>query len=182
MFRTIGRAETTIHCRVPSSSASTSIVNPGGIFGRSRGSSLALQSGQGIPGTPHAQARGRRRVQQSEGRSSCASQFFLAYVAARHPDIAATEVRHGGAPLLYGYPITRSRTFKPSGDPQNDPPEAAKESDYEEWRRERRLNTPAGRDAYDASLRPEHVAEVLRANAYWEAIRFNPSKPGKGKG
>jgi hypothetical protein len=45
-------------------------LNAGGIFGVSRGSARALQSGQGIPGAPHVQARGWSGVLQSEGRSS----------------------------------------------------------------------------------------------------------------
>jgi hypothetical protein len=33
-------------------------VSPGGIFGGSSGPPLGLQSGHGIPGAPHLQARG----------------------------------------------------------------------------------------------------------------------------
>jgi hypothetical protein len=48
-------------------------VNPVvGSLGCSRGSSRALQTGQGMPGAPQWQARGEGK--QSEGRSLCRSQ------------------------------------------------------------------------------------------------------------
>ena len=86
--------------------------------------------------------------------------------------------------MLYAHPITGSQTFKPSGDPVNDPPERPRESVAEQMRRESGLDTPEGRDARDAWFAerfPDWYRRNVSPNAYYERIRFNPSKPGKGK-
>jgi hypothetical protein len=82
---------------------------------------------------------------------------------------------------LYGHPVSRGATFKPSGDPSRDPPEASKESPDEETRRVLGLDTPEGRDRWDARFSRDHVERCKAENRVWEERRFLQGKSIRAK-
>jgi hypothetical protein len=92
------------------------------------------------------------------------------------PSSLSSRLRHGGRSLLYTHPISRSATFQPSGDLKRDPPEVSKETDYELTRRKFNLDTPEGRDAWDAKLGP-----ATPEGRYWERRRFSQDKSARAK-
>jgi hypothetical protein len=47
----------------------------------------------------------------------------------------SSSLRNGGEPLRLAYPIYGRKTFRPSGNPQVDPPEREKESELDRFRR-----------------------------------------------
>lgn len=102
-------------------------------------------------------------------------------MAQGQPSGFSSKLRFGGRALLYAQPVSRSATFRPSGDPEHDPPERVKETEDEQTRRSLGLDTPEGRDAWDAKL----DAEYLRHNAlhwhYWEQRRFLQNKSPRAK-
>jgi len=82
---------------------------------------------------------------------------------------------------LYGHPVARGATFKPSGDPARDPPEAEKEGEYEWLRRKLGLDAPEGRDRWDARFSGDHVERCKAENQFWERRRFQQGKSIRAK-
>jgi hypothetical protein len=97
------------------------------------------------------------------------------------PTSLSSNLRHAGSSLLYGHPVARGATFKPSGDPTRDPPEAAKESQYEETRRVLGLDTREGRNKWDARFSRDHVEHCKTENRFWEQRRFQQDKSLRSK-
>lgn len=82
---------------------------------------------------------------------------------------------------MYAQPVARGATFKPSGDPARDPPEVSKESWDDEIGRLIGLDTPEGRDRWDAGWSPDYLARSIRENQYWEQRRFRQGKSLRAK-
>jgi hypothetical protein len=97
------------------------------------------------------------------------------------PSSLSSNLRNGGRDLLYKHPVTGSRTFKPSGNPETDSPEIARESSDEHVQRAFRLDTPEGRDAWDAHFGPEYINKIKTENAHWERIRFQMNKSPRAR-
>lgn len=77
-------------------------------------------------------------------------------------------LRNGGPPLRLAYPIYGGNTFRPSGNPEADPPEYA--TDPEPWR----VRWPGGeeqRRAYDAYMRSTASPSDLQQWAYWDRVQ-----------
>jgi hypothetical protein len=69
------------------------------------------------------------------------------------PSSLSNRLRVGGVHLRRSYPVTGRNTFKPSGNPETDPPEKSRLTLDEYEREVLGLGTPQGRDAWDARVR-----------------------------
>jgi hypothetical protein len=100
------------------------------------------------------------------------------------PSSFSSNLRNGGRNLLYTQPVKGSRTFKPSGDPNTDPPYVAAESEDYYARRMSGVDTPAGRDAKDEFFKqraPAYLKRVLEEGRHWERIRFQVNKSPRAR-
>jgi len=91
-------------------------------------------------------------------------------------------LRHGGSALLYAQPADKAATFKPSGNPDLDPPEIAKDGGwFDTIGRVFDLDTPEGRARHDARMAGTNADRVIRENQYWEKRRFKKGKSLRAK-
>jgi len=98
------------------------------------------------------------------------------------PSGLSSRLRNGGLALLYAQPVHKAATFKPSGDPDHDPPEMAKNDGwFETVGRVFDLDTPEGRARHDASMAGPNTDRVVRENQYWEKRRFKQGKSLRAK-
>jgi len=94
----------------------------------------------------------------------------------------SSRLRGGGRTLLYAQPVHKAGTFKPSGDPDRDPPEIPKSGGWiDHVGLVFNLDTPEGRDHYDAWVASPTTDRVIRENQYWERRRFKQEKSLRAK-
>jgi hypothetical protein len=82
--------------------------------------------------------------------------------------------------LRYTYPVTGGNTFKP-GNPATDQPEESRRTTYEDEREYHGLDTPEGRDAWDARFDQDQIKRTIAENRYWERARFQAHKSLRGR-
>src|SRR5437016_227130 len=93
------------------------------------------------------------------------------------PSSMSSKLRSGGRALLYVQPVHKAMSFRPSGDPDRDPPEVPKDGGwFNIVGRVFDLDTPEGRDRHDARMAGPNADRVIRENQYWEKIRFKNRK------
>ena len=97
------------------------------------------------------------------------------------PSSLSSKLRPGGRQLLYAQPVHRATTFKPSGDPDRDPPEVPKIGWFEAIGLALDLDTPEGRDRVDTLTAGPNRDRVLRENQFWEKRRFKQVKSLRAK-
>ncbi len=98
------------------------------------------------------------------------------------PSSMSSRLRSGGRALLYAQPVNKAATFRPSGDPDHDPPEVPKDGGWiETVGRAFNLDTPEGRDYYDAWMASPNTDRIIRDNQYWEKLRFKQGKSLRAK-
>lgn len=94
-------------------------------------------------------------------------------------------VLHGGKPLLLAYPVYGSDTFRPSGNPQSDPPEISRQDDLDLSRELLGLNTREGAKVWDQHVSSIYGArnwnETIAQCAYWDRIRFLQAKTPRAR-
>jgi hypothetical protein len=96
----------------------------------------------------------------------------------------SSSLRNGGKPLRLAYPIYGRNTFRPSGDPQADPPERAGESALARTPRILGIDTPEGVRLWDREIADSRGVEGLASKeqcAYWDRIRFLQSKTPRAR-
>ena len=96
----------------------------------------------------------------------------------------SSSLRNGGKPLRLAHPIYGRNTFRPSGDPQADPPERARESALARARRAFGIDTPEGIRAWDREIADSRGVQGLGSKeqcAYWDRIRFLQSKTPRAR-
>jgi hypothetical protein len=98
------------------------------------------------------------------------------------PSSLSSKLRVGGRALLYAQPVHKAATFKPSGDPERDPPEVAKDGSwFDTIGRALDLDTPEGRARHDAKNAGPITDRVIRENQFWEKRRFKQGKSLRAK-
>lgn len=93
-------------------------------------------------------------------------------------------IRSGGKPLRLAHPIHGRDSFRPSGNPDTDPPEITTESDLDQFRRVMGLDTRAGVNAWDrdiAEVRGARGLASIRQCQYWDSIRFLQGKSPRAR-
>lgn len=99
-----------------------------------------------------------------------------------NPSSLSSKLRSGGRSLLYAQPAYKAAAFKPSGDPERDPPELAKDGGWVNTvGRVFDLDTTEGRARHDAKMAGLNSDRVIRENEYWEKRRFKQSKSLRSK-
>jgi len=95
-----------------------------------------------------------------------------------------SKLRNVGRPLRLAYPIYGKDTFRPSGNPDLDPPEPETESSLDYIRRTLGLDTRAGMKAWDRriaeSMGPGGLASKQQCD-YWDRIRFLQKKSPRAR-
>ena len=83
------------------------------------------------------------------------------------PSSLSSRFAYGGPSLRHQYPINRAQTFRPSGNPETDPPERERVSEWDEKRAELGLDRPEGAAAWDA-----RIAGPSQEHRYCKGLRF----------
>jgi hypothetical protein len=91
------------------------------------------------------------------------------------PSSLSSRLRYGGAGLRYQHPISGQETFRPSGNPDTDPPERERLSEWDVNRIIFGLDTPEGAAAWDT-----HLGHSKKSD-YWDRLRFKPSKSPRAR-
>jgi hypothetical protein len=96
----------------------------------------------------------------------------------------SSSLRNGGKPLRLAYPIHGQNTFRPSGNPETDPPEVPRESDLEQFRRVFGVDTPEGARAWDRRIADCRGITGFGSEQecdYWDRIRFLQMKSPRAR-
>jgi hypothetical protein len=95
-----------------------------------------------------------------------------------------SRIQNGGRPLRLAYPISGKNTFRPSGNPDTDPPEREVESDLDQIRKILGVDTPSGMQRLDRELAaargPRDLATKQQCE-YWDRIRFLQMKSPRAR-